>query len=318
MDYQAGQAGRAVGLLSRFMCIPDELREQFTAKVAASWHLLGFDKAKRNKLYEAYMNGVFDERSWDGTTLSDNDIIIEDFEDNENDENSDSANDTMGAEHHEERKCMAIADEQDLLDTQLQMELSSSLRHSSTTWEANAASRIEKDGASVGPRISSRVNTLEDKIQHFSQVSRYAQPRSSSLFTFERPRIPGPPTDWEATKSRDASPASTERSALDTFTTELLAKAEECSTVGSFGRGPSTIRWTSEAQTVGPENTQNERDDDVQKMLRREYVVIDLMSDEDEDGEEEQEEEGDDDDDDGDESVEDLGLEIVGSRVIKE
>ena len=286
MDYQAG---RAVGSLSRFMRIPYERREQFTAKIAAAWHLCGSDKEKPNRFYESYMNGVFDgEGPWDSLTTSDHGGFIEDVQRDEHDENSDSADDTIEVEHSDYRQCNATTDEQALIDAQLHSELLTSLRLSSDISRSHSTSIIEEDGAPFGPSIPSPVSRLGKPRHQLSETSQDAKPRSSNSFTFQRWAITGARPDWEVLDSRDNSPTATERSVLDTFTSELLVKAEEASTVGSFGRGPSTVRDASEVQVLGREEEKEEQradnegnDASPHTALGENSVTVDLSSDED-------------------------------------
>jgi hypothetical protein len=303
MDYQAG---RAVGSLSRFMGIPRAILEQFAANVAASWRLRGYEKPKPNKSYEAYMNGVFDEEgSWHGTMISGNDAMenLLTDETNESDVDSDDATEVEGFEH----TCsISMSDEQEMIDAQIQMELSSSEKWSRNTFEAATTLLPGNERASTEKKMPLREGSVirpENWGLQSAEASGYAQPRSSSLFTFERPRIPGPPTDWEVRNSRDDSPAPTELSALDTFTTELMIKAEACSTIGSFSRGPSTNRAASEPILPRAEEEEGHDGNEggwAEAAVQEEPVVVDLCSD------------ADDEDD-----IEDLGLEIVGSRTIE-
>jgi hypothetical protein len=223
MDYETG---RAVGSFSIFMRIVTECREQFAAKIASSWHLRGFKMAKPNQIYEDYMNGVFS-------------VGEESNIENENEAN-DTTSSTVRAEYLEcEGRKTAIAD-QDLVDNQLQNELLFSLRCSTTALEAGTTSSGEQEETSDDVNQNTRETSSQDSIGQAEKTLSLAKLRDSSLFTFERPRIPGRATDWETTTNRDVSPTPTDKSVLNTFTTELLAKAEEASTVGSFGRGPSS------------------------------------------------------------------------------
>lgn len=313
MDYQAGTA---VGWLTTLMRIPPELREQFAAKVASAWRLRGYEKATTNGLYEDFMNGVFEEEgSWSGLKPCGS-RGMEDALDDDQDASDGNSDEAMEGDPIRYSNVSPMMDEQDLIDAQLRMELSSSLGCFENASDATPPSASASNIAATKATSTSAESRLDgwDPFRS-SRPSQYAKPRSSSVFTFPRPKIPGPPTDWEATHSRDVSPAPTKLSALNTFTTELLAKAEECSTIGSFGRGPSTTRGVSEVPRVEPEEGRG-RGESAEPLAGsrwpEEAVVIDLSS----DGEEEVEEKDGGDDDDVDDDVEDLGLEILGSRTI--
>jgi hypothetical protein len=79
-------------------------------------------------------------------------------------------------------------------------------------------------------------------------ASPFEVPRSLSLSSIQPLDMAYRITNSQA---RDPSVAATELSALDTFTTELLAEAEECSTTGPFSRHPSMFRAIPEFEPVG-------------------------------------------------------------------
>lgn len=276
------QTGRAAGLLSAFMRIPRsprELREVFAAKFATAWRLRGFNKAKPNKVYEEYMNGVYSVEGIWGLSQGSEDEAVDGMIDNE-DEEDDAPEETMKRVQNIRRNL--DTNDQDLIDNQLQHELSLSLGPSSIVSEVVGTMSNAQDKCSYDVDQGLRHTSSLKDLRHSSHNSSLAKPRDSSMFsfsrpplpgwkagtakpnsrdvppiptkkstidTFPRPAIPGKPTDWEATTtfnhSRAISPTAAEPSALDTFTAELLAKAEECSTLGSFGRGPSTPRGSS-------------------------------------------------------------------------
>ena len=239
------QTGRAVGLLSAFMRIPQsprKLREQFAAKFATAWRLCGFDKPKPNKAYEDFMNGVYSvEGNGDHPQGSEEDKVKGGMTDDEDEE--DIPKHAIEVKRAQSMRRRLNADDQDLIDSQLQNELSFSLNHSSSALEVSTTSSDEQDEPPTRVNRSRRHTSSSNETCHTPQPSSLAKPRDSSIFTFSRPHIPGKPTNWEATTdtddSRDVSLTPTEKSGLDTFTAELLAKAEECSTLDSFGREPS-------------------------------------------------------------------------------
>lgn len=288
-------SGVAVGLLLKNLGFPEEYRNDFGAHFAQSWRLRGYTGQKPNK---EYMSGLFHPEDSRGSPY---DVEDEMMMNNEDDDRVSGSSKIIMAEQIILPDFMKRAREQDLIDAQLHAELASVLQEDALY----KTSPTSNDTDETPSRSDARPATT--KSQHESlQDARPAQLthlRSSSLFTWRRPNIPNPATDWEARNSREVSPAATELSALDTFTTELLAKAEEVSTVGSFGRGPSTIRGVSEVQSARSgegEEERNERAEWAESAWQEDSDVIDLSSD----------------DDDDDDSVEDLGFEIVGSRVI--
>ncbi|NJR31317.1 hypothetical protein HC762_00805, partial [bacterium] len=118
-----------------------------------------------------------------------------------------------------------------------------------------------------------------------------------SLFTFRPPirTTTGRPTNRRLRDQRPPSPAPSEHSALDTFTTELLAKAEECSTVGSLGRGPSTLRAFSPSPSppgVGSSTASSETTNPCGSGAREKIDKNEAVMVQDEEEEEEEEEEG--------------------------
>lgn len=301
MGYQIGEA---IGSLARFMHIPKDLQEQFTLEVARSWRLKGSEKSQPNDFYKSYLNGVFDEEgSFDGLVMGDVDDNLIDTDDQ--DEYDESADDLIEAEQPNCNHDAPRPDEQDLIDAQLQGELSWSLCPTESS-NVDITSTTDDGVYSIDSDVSRRLRRPEVPDLDSLRGSRYAQPRSSSLFTFERPRIPGRATNWEANNSREVSCVPTERSALDNFTTELLAKAEECSTIGSFGRGPSTDRAFSEVAIDIDEGEEEEYEEGNGRLMDgspgEDLIVVDLFSD--------------DEDEDEDDDVVDLGLEITGSRAV--
>lgn len=283
-------SGVAVGSLMNYLRVPDEYWKDVGDNIVESWMFRGWRQRRFDQGYEAYMNGIMHAKEYPDNLL--------DVEDAARVGNRDvvkvsGARSTIMAEHTSQEQ----EQEQELIDAQLHAELASFLWDFGSPHEGIPASNnrtvitnsVRNRDASTRPRPESRQRPT---------AARFARPRSSSLFTFKRPTIHGPATDWEAANSRDVSPAATERSALDTFTTELLAKAEECSTVGSFGRRSTTARLPSEAQ-VSPEEEHSAREKSPENVLDEDHVVIDLCSDDDDD------------------SVEDAELEIVGSRTIE-
>ncbi len=228
MDHESG---RAVGSLSIFMRIPMERREQFAAKIASGWRLRGFERAKPNKTYEDFMNGVF---SVEGDILTNDDNRI-----------NDATSDIITAKRFDCEARRTVFADQQLIDKQILNELSFSLRGSATALQADRTSSGQQNEISDGVTQTSRESSAQERTQISCEPSSLAKLRDSSLFTFERPKFRGGTTDWEVTTNRDVSPTPTVQSALDTFTKELLAKAEEASTVGSFGRDPSAARADS-------------------------------------------------------------------------
>lgn len=303
MDYQIGGA---VGSLARFMHIPKDRQEQFTIGIAKSWRFKGSEKSQPNDFYLSYLSGVFDEEArFNGLVVRDVDDESIDTDDQDEDENNEPTDDWRGTRQPDGSHRAPQASEQDLIDAQLQRELSWSLCPNQSS-DVAIASTTDDDVCSVDPDVPLPVRIAGVPDLDCPPGSRYAQPRSSSLFTFERPKIPGRPTNWETMSSGEITPAPTERSIWDDFTTELLAKAEECSTMGSFGRGPSTNRALSELVQV--DNDEREEKgygkDSGRSMDGEDPIIVDFSLD-------------DNDDDDDDDDVVDLGLEIIGSRAIR-
>lgn len=275
MDFQTG---KAVGSFAKFLHIPHLLLEEFCATLAVSWALQGSTKSKPNKEYDDFINGVF---STEGTpersqVLTD-DIVESVLTDEESyDENM---SDTIEVSY------ATPPDEQDLIDIQLQRELASDLKRSNGVFEdsTTTSTTIHGQGASSHKYDMMIVDCAEN-----IQQSRLERPRSSSL-----------------------SPAPTDQSALDTFTAELLAKAEECSTIGSFGRGPSVSmrRETSEVQVVDRTRGEQDRQRGTRRLkgnvLQESPDVVELLSDDDNDR--------DDDDDD----VQEMDFVILAARKIE-
>ncbi len=287
-----------MGSLMNYLEIPDEYWNDVGDNIVESWMFRGWRRRQFDKGYEAYINGIIHAK--------DNPHSLLDVEDaaevgNKDVEKISSTPSTIMADQINQLHVMSGEQEQELIDAQLYAELASFLWDVGSPHEdipafsnQNAiANRLANRPALTRSHPESRPNT---------RAARFARPRSSSLFTFTRPTIPGPATDWEAENSRDVSPAATERSALDTFTTELLAKAEDCSTIGSFGRRSTTAESPLEAQLF-PEEGHGAREKSPGTVLDEDLVIVDISSDDDYHG--------------GDESVEDLGFEIVGSRRIE-
>jgi len=312
-------------LLLRNIGFPEEYWEDFAVNFAESCLLPGWRGGKPKKRYEQYLKGVL---HMDGQEIP-SDIEDDETTTEEGDERRASAlNNIIMAKQDAQADVIDADEEQVLVNAQLRAELA---KYLSDNAAHNTTQSNTKDGAP--PRPNTRQHNTADqepKPHPAARPTRFTKPRSSSLFTFSRPPIPGPATNWEASNSRDVSPAPTERSALDTFTTELLAKAEEVSTMGSFGRGPSTNRGVSEVRLVGMGGGEDEDggggiEEVAEHRVQEGCTVIDLLSDDDDgdvtdefsviDLSAEDEDAAVDDDDD--KSVEDLGLEIVGSQIVK-
>jgi hypothetical protein len=313
------RSGFALGLLLRNIGFPKEHWEDFAANFAESWLLRGWRGRKLNERYQEYLKGVFHTDGQDIPQDMEDDVIMT----KDGDERRVSAfNNIIMAEPDAQADNLNADQVQALINAQLHAELAKSLLNH-TTHEANPQST----NAAHIPRRPNPYHTTTDPEHEpptpARPTTRFTRPRSSSLFSFSRPiPLPGPPTNWEASNSRDVSPAPTDRSALDTFTAELLAKAEEVSTMGSFGRGASTVRGGSEVWSVGREGDGGGEVGRVGEGVQEGFAVVGLLSDDDdlvgdafsvidlsaEDG-------------DGaadDESVEDLGLEILGSRNVRD
>ena len=285
-------SGIAVGTLMKNLDIPGDYWREFGVTFAESWQLRGYDARKSGKSYQEYLSGILHAKDNPDRLLD-----IEDAASGDKDDRivSGARNIIMGGQYAHSHTT-SPEQEQYLIDAQLHAELASFL------WEDSPppTSSRENERRDTAGGSSIRTGTTPSKPgpRKCAAPARFARPRSSSLFTFSRPTIAGSATDWEARNSRDVSPTATETSALDTFTTELLAKAEECSTIGSFGRRSTTARLPSEAQ-IPREETGRNQERKVPETVLDENPVIDLSS-----------------DDDDDDSVEDLGIEIVGSRRI--
>ncbi|KAF7513819.1 hypothetical protein GJ744_007870 [Endocarpon pusillum] len=287
-------SGVAVGSLMNYLRVPDEYWKDVGDNIAESWAFRGWKRRRFNQGYEAYMNGIMYAKDNPDNLLDVEGVARVGKRDVVKVSGTRS---TIMAEHTSQLQSISPEKEQELIDAQLHAELASFLWDSGSPHEGIPCSNnrtfiangFRNRDASSRPRPESRQRTT---------AARFARPRSSSLFTFTRPTIPGPATDWEAANSGDVLPAATERSALDIFTTELLAKAEDCSSSGSFGRRSTTTQLPSEAQ-VSQEEEYSARENSPENVLDEDSVVIDLSSDDDDD------------------SVEDLGFEIVGSRRIE-
>lgn len=259
MDFRAG---KVVGSFAKFLRIPQEFIEYFSAKFARAWYLHGYRSLRSSKSYIDFMMGVFDEGSPERsieTFVDDvlNAVPIEHQQD-----------DVFTSDNIEVKRSESLyyttANDQDLVDAQLQIELSSSFLYSTDLQEADAI-MVNNDELLANSTTSLHNSRAESLSFPFSQTTQRAGRGSSTVPTFNRPTIAGRATNWEAG-----------RSALDTFTAQLLAKAEDCSTL-----------------SIGSEQGQK-------STSQQDPLIIDLASD------------GDDED-----SVEELGLEIVGSRTIR-
>jgi hypothetical protein len=213
-------SGVAVRLLMEHLRIPEEYWNEFGANFAKSWRLSGWDGQLPNKAFEDFECGILNiENSRDDTQNGEGSAVTEtNKDDHEGDYNSDE---TMMVEPTAQAQGTIPEQEQALIDAQLHAELASlcpdDASHSTISTHKN---EDEVSGRSnMSPEIAqARYQSVEN-----ARPNRYARPRSSSLFTFE----PGAANRLEARNSRDVSLARTELLALDTFTAELLAKAEE-------------------------------------------------------------------------------------------
>jgi hypothetical protein len=200
--------------------IPEEYWNEFGANFAKSWRLSGWDGQLPNKAFEDFECGILNiENSRDDTQNGEGSAVTEtNKDDHEGDYNSDE---TMMVEPTAQAQGTIPEQEQALIDAQLHAELASlcpdDASHSTISTHKN---EDEVSGRSnMSPEIAqARYQSVEN-----ARPNRYARPRSSSLFTFE----PGAANRLEARNSRDVSLARTALLALDTFTAELLAKAEE-------------------------------------------------------------------------------------------
>ena len=281
-----------------YLGIPGDYWRDFGANFAESWQLCDSDTRKSNKSYQDYLSGILHAK--------DNPDGLLDIEDvssgNQDDWIVSSTRSRIVGGQYAQSHTTGPEQEQYQVDAQLHAELASFLREDSPPPTSSRANE-EGDTASTSSICAGTVPSKPDPGK-CATSGRFARPRSSSLFTFSRPIIAGPETDWEARNSRDVSPTATDTSVLDTFTTELLAKAEECSTIGSFGRRSTPPRLPSEVQQSTEETGLNQDRRVPQTVLDEDPLIVSLSSDDD-----------DDDNDDG--SVEDLGIEIVGSRRIE-
>jgi hypothetical protein len=282
--------------------IPKEYWKDFATKFAESWGLGRWNGTLPNESYDQYMDGIANIGSPPPEVLRHTEG--ERMTTNKGCNGESASRNTLCPRQPGRVYEMSAEQEQDLIDVQLHAELASFLQDHAPKG-SSPASRAAQE---ISPQTSRASATLKPQTESRSTTrpSRYAKPRSSSLFIFDPPRLHRRDPDWERLHDRDISPTPTGRCALDTFTAELLAKAEEASTMGSFSRGPSTIRGTSEVEIVmgrekqvqkGGEGREGKR---VGMALERAHVVIDVDSDHEDD----------------DDSVGDLGLEIVGSRTI--
>ena len=291
------QAGKAVGALGAFLNIPQETRKEFSAAFATAWRLGGCEKPKPNQSYTDFMSGVFDEGSGGRLITSDDDETVKDTR-NEDRECSDSASDDLVRSGS--LRCVAAANDQDLVDAQLHSELSSTLCEPAAILQGGTTADSNQPQMSANPSIS--LNGIGAKGIQSSRGREITRPGSSRPFVFKRPTAPEGPTNWEEVRSGEISPIVTGQSTLDTFTAELLAKAEQCSTVGSVCRQPSTTREASEAvlairsgETCGRHKIR----------LRKtaptgDLIILDLSSE----------------DDNSNNEIQDLGFEIIGFRAI--
>jgi hypothetical protein len=315
-------SGVALGLLLRKIGFPEDYWEEFAANFAESWLLRGWRGKKLNKRYEQYLKGVLHTDGDDIPSDIEDDAVMTEESDGRR---APALNNTIMAKQDAHVNVINVDEEQALINAQLHAELAEFLWNYTTH---NTGQVLAGPNAHHTTANQDTTANQEPKPHPAARPTHFTRPRSSSLFTFSRPPIPGPATDWEASDSRDVTPALTERSALDTFTTELLAKAEEVSTMGSFGRGPSTNRGVSEVSLVergADEDERVGRGERGEQEGQEGYAIIDLLSDNEDDDDLRDEfsvidlsAEDEDAADDDDKSVEDLGLEIVGSRSVKD
>jgi hypothetical protein len=284
--------GAAVQLLMRYLRISHVYWKDFGAKFAESWQLRGWNDKDPSEGYKGYMKSLpLREDSQDSTPTTDHAKMLQlGCEEDGSERNSDCSF-TCECPSQERR---TILQDQDLIDLQLHAELASSLQDK-TLHEASPAFGHRAEISARPSREPANIQSLHESRQS-AWRSRYARPRSSSLFTFGRSRVPEESAKW------DLSPSATAKSALHTFTAELMAEAEDCSSVGSFGRGPSTYRDVSEAQISDPQVSEAQVSEarvvrkrekeqghhegkagSTEDALHEDRVVVDLCSDDSED-----------------------------------
>jgi hypothetical protein len=232
--------GAAVRLLMRYLRVSHVYWKDFGANFAESWQLLGWNDKDASEGYKDYMKSLsLREYSQDSTPTTDHAKMLQlGCEEDGSERNSDCS---FTCERPSQERRLILQD-QDLIDLQLHAELASSLQEK-TLHEAGPAFGHRAEIAARPSGEPANIQSLHESRQS-AWRSRYARPRSSSLFTFGESRVPEESADWDL---------SIAKSELHTFTAELMAEAEECSTEGSFGRGPSTYRDVSEAQISDPQ-----------------------------------------------------------------
>lgn len=298
MDFHTG---KVVGALATFLKIPQETKRQFCADFAIAWRFCGHGKSGDNQSYTDFMRGVFHEEETSDRlfTSSDDEIVIGTR--HEDHQGGESASDAMELVRFSSQQCVTAANDQDLVDAQLLGELASTMWSSTAILQSGTPTDSNRHQRPTDINIPVNGTGARGASTQSSRGWENTRPGSSRPFIFERPTVPEGPTNWDEAHSRESSPTVTEQSALDTFTAELLMKAEQCSTVGSVGRQPSTTREASEAvlairsgELCGKKNTTLGK-----TAPTLDPIVLDLSS-----------------DDDNVNDVQDLGFEIIGFRAI--
>jgi hypothetical protein len=246
------ESGSLIGRMLNFMGVPNQYKEIIAWKIASDWLFKGYRNAKRGNLYGDYMNGVFDV---DGSVRDPSVALEESSGDDTEEGERHVGDDTVTAEavySPSSRKIENDHDvEQSLLDAQLQAELDSRMHVDVMMAETAVLPDSDEDDDSViGFGRDARNKRL--KSNHPSRKTpSMAKLKNSDLFVFEQSPTPAEDANQTKSNTRYTSPADTELSALDTFSKELLLKAEEVSTIGSFSHAPSTSTARGASITPG-------------------------------------------------------------------